>query len=315
MKAWVLNTGWIILCLPNPTLVWAQQPPSPRAQIEETIGAKGTMQPGEVPKVALPRTDFTVLRGRVRVAPTLGLTPWMAFKKDSQVVVAQRNLCLREAEINPVLTRLQQGGIEVTAFWKSGQLRRWTFEGSPAGTLPSYVAAPRGHWTVQEIPDASTVSKALVQVGHSPRPYFNLALVQGERFRDLRLTVKMKALSGEIDQGGGLVWRYQDPGNYYVARVNPLEDNFRVYRVKSGKREMLGSADVQAEAGKWHTLSITMEGNQITCELNGRKLLDVTDDTFQNAGQVGVWTKADANTAFDDLVAESLDLAGHAAAH
>jgi hypothetical protein len=491
-KFWIFNILCVLLCCSNSAFSPAQQTPAAWTQIEEIMGAKGSLQAGEVFKIVLPRTDLTVQRGRVRVAPTLGLTSWIAFKMEGQGVVAHGDLCLREAEINPVLTRLQQGGIEATAlhnhlsgesprvmflhFWGRGEAkslaetlraaielaggippppqglqekldqkeiektlghtgklnagvlqfgiprpfpirmhgvvlppamgmatainfqplaegaattgdfvvreeelapllkalrhhnlevtaihnhmlndeprmvfvhfwaegdplelarslraaldslgaaapeksvhsRRWTFEDSAVGTPPSYITAPHGRWVVQEILDAPAGSKALVQVADSPRPYFNLAVVQGEKFRDLKLTVKMKTLAGRIDQGGGLVWRYQDADNYYVARVNPLEDNFRVYRVNCGQREMLGSADAKAQGGMWHTLSITMEGNHITCELNGQKLLDVTDEAFPNAGQVGVWTKADANTAFDNLVAESLDLPGDAAAH
>lgn len=187
--------------------------------------------------------------------------------------------------------------------------RRWNFEDSSAGSLPTDVDATRGQWTVQEIADAPAGAKALVQVAHSPRPYFNLAVIKGETARDLRLSVRLKALSGSVDQGGGLVWRCRDADNYYIARINPLENNFRAYRVLKGTREMLGSADVTVEAGKWHTLRVTMRGNRIECELNGRKLLEVSDDMFKQAGRLGVWTKADANTAFDILALERLDAA------
>jgi hypothetical protein len=110
----------------------------------------------------------------------------------------------------------------------------------------------------------------------------------------------MKALAGEDDQGGGLVWRAKDGANYYIARFNPLEDNYRVYKVVDGARKQLGSADFKAAPG-WHTLRVVMSADHIVCYLDGEKRLDVTDSTFKEAGKVGLWTKSDAQTHFDDL--------------
>jgi hypothetical protein len=185
--------------------------------------------------------------------------------------------------------------------------KRWDFEDAALNSLPSYVDAPRGHWKVEEVPGAPLGSKALVQTAKSPRPYFNLAVIKNTISKDFRLTVKYKPLSGYVDQGGGLVWRYQDPDNYYLARANPLEHDFRVYRVIGGKRELFQKAEVEAPSGEWHTLSVTMQGTHIVCELDGRQYLEVHDETFRDPGIVGVWTKADANTAFDELTVEPLD--------
>lgn len=185
------------------------------------------------------------------------------------------------------------------------QSRRWDFEDAAPGRVPDYVDAPRGRWEVQEISDAPLGPRALVQVAQSPGPYFNLAVMRDTNFRDLRLSVKLKPLAGNVDQGGGVVWRYRDPENYYVARANPLEHNFRLYRVVGGKREMLLSAETKAEAQKWHTISVIMRGDQIICELDGRKYLEAQDKTFPDEGRVGLWTKADASTAFDELQVES----------
>jgi hypothetical protein len=84
--------------------------------------------------------------------------------------------------------------------------------------------------------------------------------------------------------------------------MNPLEDNFRIYTVTDGKRKELGSKDVKAESGKWHTLRVVQKGNKIQCYLNGKMLFDLTDDTFQEAGKVALWTKADAQTYFAEIV-------------
>jgi hypothetical protein len=128
---------------------------------------------------------------------------------------------------------------------------------------------------------------------------YNMLIHQNIKLGDVPISVKVKALSGKEDQGGGPVWLYQDNNNYYIARWNPLENNFRVYVVKDGKRKQLGSADVQVDPAAWHTITIDHKGSLIKASLDGRQLIEVKDDNFPDAGKVGVWTKADAATAFD----------------
>src|SRR5262249_28650592 len=131
---------------------------------------------------------------------------------------------------------------------------------------------------------------------------FNLCVLDDSKYTDLEATVSFKPVRGEKDQGGGLVWRYQDANNYYVARFNPLEDNFRVYKVIAGRRFQLGTREgLKSEAGQWHTMTISMKGNGIECSLDGKKYLQAKDDTITKAGKVGLWTKADAQTHFDEL--------------
>ena len=98
------------------------------------------------------------------------------------------------------------------------------------------------------------------------------------------------------------MWRYQDNKNYYIARYNPLEKNFRVYKVVDGKRTQLESKEgLVIPAGKWIKLSIKQDGNKIECSIDGTKHLEATDDAFTKAGKVGLWSKADAVTNFDAL--------------
>jgi len=106
---------------------------------------------------------------------------------------------------------------------------------------------------------------------------------------------------GEHDRGGGVIWRAKDENNYYVCRMNPLETNFRAYKVVDGKRKQLGSAEVKTESGKWYDLRVVMVGDHIQCYLAGERLLEVRDDQFKDAGVVGLWTKADASSSFDDF--------------
>jgi hypothetical protein len=147
-------------------------------------------------------------------------------------------------------------------------------------------------------------AKTLTQTSSAgPSPLFNLCVTDGPKTANVDLSVSFKAIKGEIDTGGGLVWRYQDAQNYYVARLNPLEDNFRLYKVIAGKRKQLANANTDLPAGQWHTLRVVHRGEQIQCHLNGKLLLEGKDSEISQPGRIGFWTKADAVTAFDGLIA------------
>ncbi|MGD8863028.1 MAG: hypothetical protein PVI30_23645 [Myxococcales bacterium] len=183
-------------------------------------------------------------------------------------------------------------------------LGTWSFDDARDGELPAGWSAPVGQWAVAQATGASD-GLVLVQTAKNRSPVFNMALVDDIRRADVDLTVRMRALSGRIDQGGGLVWRAADARNYYVARYNPLEDNYRVYEVVDGRRKQLGSASIAADREAWHTLRVQMVGDHIRCFLDGEPRLDVRDDTFTGAGTFGLWTKADARTEFDDLTSSA----------
>lgn len=144
---------------------------------------------------------------------------------------------------------------------------------------------------------------------------FNLLIAQDKEFADVFVRVAVKAVAGKEDQGGGPIWRAKDADNYYVARWNPLEDNFRVYFVKDGKRTQIATADVKTDPKAWHTITITHRGSRIVARLDGERLIRVEDETFTEAGKVGLWSKADAQTAFSDFRAREVktgDKAGDA---
>ncbi len=130
---------------------------------------------------------------------------------------------------------------------------------------------------------------------------FNLCYTKETRFLDGSVTVYFKANSGRIDQGGGIMWRVQDDDNYYVARFNPLEDNFRFYIVKNGNRREIASADLTLSRG-WHEMKIVQKGAQFEGYIDGKRYLKARDTRLSQSGGVGVWTKADALTSFDDLI-------------
>ena len=186
----------------------------------------------------------------------------------------------------------------------------WDFENTSTGRIPAgwKVAATNlkgeiATWEViSDFVDGGK-SKALgmTKANDDSGGTFNLCWTSSIQFKDGEIEVGFKAVRGFVDQGGGPLWRGQDKNNYYIARANPLENNFRVYYVKNGKRKQLDSASVEVPPLQWHTIKIVHKENHIEGYLNGSKYLDCKDDTFQDAGGVGLWTKADAVTYFDDF--------------
>jgi hypothetical protein len=185
-----------------------------------------------------------------------------------------------------------------------------TFDKADVGKLPaSWKSDKTGQgegsvWKV--VADETAPSKsgyALAQTAASPNALFNLCVLTGSKFKDGEIGVRLKAVEGKLDQGGGLVWRYKDANNYYITRYNPLEDNFRVYKVVEGKRIQLATKEsLPPTPGKWYQVVIKQVGNKIECYLDGKKHLEVTDDTFAAEGPVGLWSKADAQSHFDELI-------------
>lgn len=169
------------------------------------------------------------------------------------------------------------------------------------GALPKDFSALSGAWQIVKAEGGKTVMQ---QTGEAGDAEFNVAVYDGGAFYgDVDLSVRVRSLSGREDQGGGLIWRYRDKDNYYIARFNPLEDNYRVYKVINGHRKMLKSAALHAPDG-WHSLRVTMKGDNIACYFDGKAYLQASDNSFPQAGKIGLWTKADAKTQFDDLTLE-----------
>ena len=118
--------------------------------------------------------------------------------------------------------------------------------------------------------------------------------------------MKCKPVSGKVDQACGLVFRFKDENNYYLTRANALEDNIRIYFVKDGKRKQFASFSGKVTGATWHELRVDAKGDHFEVFWDGKKVLEATDKTFADAGKVGVWTKADSVTEFDDLTVAPL---------
>ena len=113
--------------------------------------------------------------------------------------------------------------------------------------------------------------------------------------------VKFKSLAGKEDQAGGVVWRWKDGDNYYVARANALENNVSLYYTESGRRKTVKYIDAPVAGNTWHTLRVDFSGRSIKVALDGKTYIDLDDAHLSGGGAVGVWTKADSTTAFDDF--------------
>jgi hypothetical protein len=155
-----------------------------------------------------------------------------------------------------------------------------------------------GRWVVEEMPGAPSGKRVLVQ--RATENPFNVLVASPGPYTDIDVSVRFKPMAGREDASGGIVFRFAE-GHYYVVRANALENNFRLYYYDRG-RHQLATAKVPPPAlGQWHTIRVVAVGDHIQAFLNGVLLLDHRDSRYR-AGQVGLWTKADSITAFDDLV-------------
>jgi hypothetical protein len=188
------------------------------------------------------------------------------------------------------------------------QPRQFSFAEATVGEMPKgWTAAKTGQgsgsvWKVVEDKDAPG-GKALAQTSADGKgSFFSLCIAEDTNYIDFDATFSFKAVAGSEDQGGGLLWRCKDADNYYIARFNPLEDNFRFYAVVGGKRSKpLADVKLEASADTWHTMRIVHKGDHIQCHIDGKPRIDVKDTTFPEGGKIGFWTKADAQTRFAQL--------------
>jgi hypothetical protein len=190
----------------------------------------------------------------------------------------------------------------------AGQSFSYNFDGDKTGEMPAKFHGARtgrgaeGKWTV--IADSTAPSKpnVVAQTSTDKTDYrFPLLISDEVSFKDLELSVKFKAVAGEVDRAAGLIFRLKDASNYYIVRANALEDNYRLYHVINGSRRQFAGANFKVTSGEWHELRVECVGNKIMCYYDGAKKIEATDETFKDGGKIGLWTKADSVTYFDDL--------------
>src|SRR5437764_8382402 len=199
------------------------------------------------------------------------------------------------------------------AFAEEGTVKTWNFQTEkvdepPTGFIFGKTGQGRpGKWVVREDPGAPGGNRVLAQTDTDDTDYrFPVAVATEPLVKDLRLEVNCKPVSGKTDQACGLVFRYQDENNYYVTRANALEDNVRLYHVVGGRRRQFAGWNGKVAGQTWHALAEEARGQRFRVFFDGKPIIEATDDTFKNAGKVGVWTKADSVTWFGGLSVKPL---------
>ena len=190
------------------------------------------------------------------------------------------------------------------------------FERDKAGSAPAGFesvlsgSGKPGVWVVVEEAGAPSGRQVLAQTDADPTgPRFPLCVFDSVTAKDAEISVKFKPISGQKDQGAGVVWRYRDKDSYYVVRANALEGNVVLYKMEGGRRTdlpLVGEGRTYGKktpvpSGAWSTLGVHVKGNRFEVSLNGATLYAVEDATFPDAGKIGLWTKADSVVRFDDL--------------
>jgi hypothetical protein len=181
---------------------------------------------------------------------------------------------------------------ELTGFdkEKTGQL--------PKGWLAGVTGLGAPVWAIVESDSAASKKNVLLQSGKGDYPW---ATKTDSSLEDGFVEAKFKPVSGEDDQAGGLIWRFKDGNNYYVARGNALENNVSLYYTENGKRKTIKYVDAPVKKGEWNLLRAEFSGKRIRILLNGKAYIELEDDHISGSGAVGVWTKADSVTEFDDF--------------
>ena len=169
----------------------------------------------------------------------------------------------------------------------------------PPGWTATQTGSGSAKWSVEKEDSAPSKPNVLKQSGQATFP---VCFKNDTNLKDGFVEVKFRPVSGKEDQAGGVIWRVRDANNYYIARANALEDNVTIYHTINGKRVAFKSINTKVTSGAWHTLRVDFEGNKFTVTFDGTKVIEATDESFVNAGKVGVWTKADSVTLFDDFI-------------
>jgi 3-keto-disaccharide hydrolase len=177
------------------------------------------------------------------------------------------------------------------------------FDNLPIGTAPpGWTATKTGtgdaKWTIEKDDTAPSKPNVLKQSGQATYP---VCLKDDTNLKDGFVEVKFKPISGREDQAGGIVWRAKDSNNYYVTRANALEGNVTIYQTVNGRRTEKKRASMKVAPNQWHTLRVEFQGAHFAVTFDAKQALDWDDETFKEAGKVGVWTKADSVTLFDDF--------------
>lgn len=177
------------------------------------------------------------------------------------------------------------------------------FDSTNIGALPTaWTGGVTGRgspiWKVDADPSAPSKPHVLKQSGDGD---YLWCVKKDASLTDGFVEMKFKPLSGNEDQAGGVIWRWKDGDNYYVARANALEDNVTIYHTVNGSRRSFKNTSTRVTPNQWHTLRVDFRGQHFVVTFDGKKVIEADDNTITGSGAVGVWTKADSVTEFDDF--------------
>lgn len=217
-------------------------------------------------------------------------------------------ICLASSSISGYVHAQQ--GQKVTSSEILGERKECYFDDDKDGELPRGFQSAftgkgePGRWIVKKIEHAPSADNVVVQTKLDDTDYrFPLLILDGASYKDFMVFVRFRAEEGKIDQAGGLIFRYKDNNNYYVLRANALENNVRLYKVANGNRTQIGGKNTKVTSKEWHLLKVICKADKIQCFFDNTKVFEVADDTF-DSGSVGLWTKSDSYTLFDDLLVQ-----------
>src|SRR2546423_155827 len=207
----------------------------------------------------------------------------------------------REAKVNmktiglTIMAMTIAGGVAVAETVNFDDMKVGT---APAGWTATQTGSGSAKWAIEKDDSAPSKPNVLKQSGVATFP---VCFKNDTNLTDGFVEVKFKPVAGKEDQAGGVIWRVQDANNYYISRANALEDNVTIYHTINGRHVAFKNINTKVASGVWHTLRVDFAGNKFTVTFDGNKVIDATDESFANAGKVGVWTKADSVTEFDNF--------------
>ena len=175
---------------------------------------------------------------------------------------------------------------------------KWSFDTDPVGGLPTGAQAFSGSWAVRAESDAPSAPNAMCQTDSADFPAI---MLDPKPYTDIVFVARFKPISGSTDRAAGLIFRIKDKGNYYILRANALENNVNLYKYVDSRRTDLKDGQAKVESGKWQELRVEARGQTLRGFLNGQPVVETIDNTFSGAGGIGLWTKADSQTCFDDV--------------
>jgi len=209
---------------------------------------------------------------------------------------------------------LSDGELRMSAAEPIPRDTTWTFDETAPGTLPEafsvgtlFDGRPAGEWKILITNRAKSASQVLAQVtSKGADQAYKLVLLDGTAGSNVDVEVSFLAVSGKADLGGGLIWRAKDDRNYYLLRASAVEQNVRLYRVVKGTRHLVKNHNRPIGQSAWHTLRVIQHGCVMQIRYDNEPLFELCEQTFDQ-GRIGLWTKSDAVTYFDDLHLRLLD--------